>query len=479
MGKRKVGLIIPQPEDQKWDTVWKMFRFPNLTLPTLAALIPEAEWEIEIQDELVGPIDFDRDYDLVLLTITTCIAAKAYAVARMFRDRGAKVVVGGIHPSVLPREALGHADAVVVGEGELTLPEVLKDFQRGNLRELYQMPHQVETWDRRLPRWDLLDEKGYYIRESLTATRGCNHSCSFCSINAALGGGYRKKPTHEVARMLDAIQGQFIMFWDDDLLSDTRYASDLCAALKPLKKMWMGQMSLNVARRPQTLKILAESGCVGMFVGLESLNQDSLKSVDKRNRVETYEDLIRRVQDHGIDIHAGFVVGMDYDDVSTFERTVEWANKMGISGGIWRILTPYPGTRLFDELDAAGRLLTKDWTYYDGENVVHRPASMSVEQLYWGHKWAKRQFYSFRSIGERMLRRAKLTDPLDLISAVGIGFGFRSMFLFPNDYLDVDVYRDGKHLPPPPVPIPYRFPYSRGQGIWQGVMERLAAVTPF
>ena len=145
MERRKVGLVIPQPEDLKWDTVWKLFRFPNLTLPTLAALIPEEEWEIEIQDELVEPIDFERGYDLVFITISTCIALKAYAVARMFRDRGARVVVGGIHPSVLPDEAGAHADAVVVGEGELTVPEVLEDFKRGTLKRCYRMPRQAST----------------------------------------------------------------------------------------------------------------------------------------------------------------------------------------------------------------------------------------------------------------------------------------------------------------------------------------------
>ena len=174
---------------------------PNLTLPTLAALIPDADWDIEIQDELVGPLDFDRDYDLVLITVTTAVAARAYEAARLFRHRGAKVVLGGIHPSVLPDEAAQHADAVVIGEGELTLPRLLEDFRRGKLDTLYRMPHMVDRWDRRPPRWDLLPQ-GYGLRESLTATRGCHYRCTFCSIHLALGGGhygYRKTPPAAVA----------------------------------------------------------------------------------------------------------------------------------------------------------------------------------------------------------------------------------------------------------------------------------------
>lgn len=320
MGRRKAGLIIPHPEDQKWDKVWKIFRMPNLTLPTLATLIPEESWEIEIQDEIVGPLDFTRDYDLVLITVTTSVAFKAYEVARRYRERGAKVVLGGIHPSTLPDEAAQHADAVVIGEAELTLPGLLKDFEKGKLQKFYRMPRMVEQWDEKLPRWGLLP-KGNVFRESLTATRGCNYRCTFCSIHLALGGGeygYRKKPPAEVARIVEEISGPMVMFWDDDLLSDPAYTKELCLALMPLKKRWMSQMSATyVAHHPELLKLLADSGCSAMFLGLESLDQASLKSVNKQNNATLYEELIRRIHDYGIDIHAGFVSGLDHEDVFT------------------------------------------------------------------------------------------------------------------------------------------------------------------
>ncbi|MFY4731002.1 B12-binding domain-containing radical SAM protein, partial [Nitrospira sp. BLG_2] len=188
MGHHKIGLIIPHPEDQKWDSVWKLFRTPNLNLPTLAALIPEDEWDIEIQDEIVGPLDFTRDYDLVFITVTTVVAIRAYEVARLFRERGAKVVLGGIHPSTMPDEAVKHADAVVIGEGELTVPRLLEDFKKGKMQPQYRMPYMVEQWDEKPPRWDLLPP-GYMFRDALTATRGCNYRCTFCSIHLALGGG--------------------------------------------------------------------------------------------------------------------------------------------------------------------------------------------------------------------------------------------------------------------------------------------------
>jgi len=461
MGPYKVGLIIPHPEDQKWDKVWKLFRTPNLNLPTLAALIPE-DWDIEIQDELVAPIDFTRDYDLVLITVTTSVAVRSYEVARIFREHGAKVVLGGVHPSAVPEEAGQHADAVVIGEGELTLPRLLEDFKKGKLEQFYRMPGMVDQWDRKPPRFDLLP-KGYIFREALTATRGCNYRCTFCSIHLALGGGeygYRKKSPADVVKMVEKMSGPMVMFWDDDLLSDPPYTKELCLALKPLKKKWMSQMSATyVAHHPEMLKLLAESGCSAMFMGLESINQASLKSVDKQNSAKTYEELIRRVHDYGIDIHAGFVCGLDHEDVYDFERTAEWATRMGLCGALWRILTPYPGTRLFQELKAAGRLLTTDWTYYSGEHVVYRPAKMTVEELYWGHKWAKGHFYSYRSIGERMVRRARQNGAPELLNTLGAGLGYRSMFHLAADELAVNVYRDLKHLPPQAEPVAYRFPY--------------------
>lgn len=478
----KAGLIIPHPEDQKWDNVWKIFRFPNLTLPTLAALMPEEEWDIEIQDELVSPLNFSRDYDLVLITVTTSVAIKSYEVACIFREAGAKVVLGGIHPSALPQEAAQHADAIVIGEAELVLSKVLEDFKKGKLEKFYAMPRMADRWDLRLPRWDLLDPTGYLFRESLTATRGCNYRCTFCSIHLALGGGqygYRKKPPAEVAAIVEKIQSPLIMFWDDDLLSDPRYTQQLCLALQPLHKKWMSQMSATyVAQHPDILKQLAASGCSAMFMGLESVNQESLVSVNKQNSVKTYDTLIRRIHDVGIDVHAGFVSGLDHEDIFSFERTVEWANRVGLCGAIWRVMTPYPGTQLFEEFKRAGRLLTTDWTSYSGEHVVFRPAKMTPEELYWGHKWAKRQFYSYRSIGERMVRRAKLQGAAELLNTLGVGIGYRAMFRLPNEERGVDVYRDRKHLPPPPDPVSYRFPYGTRNNWKQAVMNRLANFLP-
>jgi radical SAM superfamily enzyme YgiQ (UPF0313 family) len=226
-----------------------------------------------------------------------------------------------------------------------------------------------------------------------------------------------------------------------------------------------------VANHQEMLKILAEGGCSAMFMGLESISQDSLRSVNKQNSVKTYEELIRRVHDHGIDIHAGFICGLDHEDVYQFERTAEWATRMGLCGAIWRILTPYPGTKLFDDLKAAGRLLTTDWTFYGGEHVVYRPAKMTVEELYWGQKWAKRHFYSYRSIGERMVKRAKQNGAHELLNTLGAGLGYRSMFQLSTE-LPVDVYRDLRHLPPQPAPVADRLPYPETKGKFAFITSR-------
>jgi hypothetical protein len=196
-----------------------------------------------------------------------------------------------------------------------------------------------------------------------------------------------------------------------------------------------------------------------MFMGIESINQDSLKSVDKQNSAKLYEEMITRIHDHGIDIHAGFICGLDHEDVFDFERTAEWATKMGLAGALWRIMTPYPGTKQFAELKAAGRILTENWTAYTDEHVVYKPAKMTVEQLYWGHKWAKGQFYSFRSIGQRAIQRASQNGFGELLNITGCGLGYRSMFHLAADSAPVNVYRDMNHLPPQDEPIAYRFPY--------------------
>jgi radical SAM superfamily enzyme YgiQ (UPF0313 family) len=324
------------------------------------------------------------------------------------------------------------------------------------------MPYMVEQWDAKPPRWDLLPN-GYMFRDALTATRGCNYRCTFCSIHLALGGGkygFRKKPPADVVKLVEKMTGPMVMFWDDDLLSDPAYTRELCEAMKPLKKKWMSQMSATyVAHHPELLKTLKEAGCSAMFMGIESINQDSLKSVDKQNQAKLYEEMIKRIHDQGIDIHAGFICGLDHEDVYDFERTAEWATKMGLAGALWRIMTPYPGTKQFAELKAAGRILTTNWTAYTGEHVVYKPAKMTIEQLYWGHKWAKGQFYSFKSIGQRAIQRASQNGFGELLNITGCGLGYRSMFHLAADSAPVNVYRDMKHLPPQEEPVAYRFPY--------------------
>jgi radical SAM superfamily enzyme YgiQ (UPF0313 family) len=418
---------------------------PTLTLPTLAAVIPEEDWDIEMQDALVGPLAFDRDYELVLITVTTAVAARAYEAARRFRRRGATVVLGGMHPAVLPDEAAQHADAVVIGEGERTLPRLLEDFRRGKLDPLYRMPPMVDRWDRRPPRWDLLP-KGDALRESLTAPRGWHDRCTVCSMPLALGGGqygYRKPPPAAVAEIVVPCSSPWVMFWDEDLLSAPPYTTARCAAVQPLQKHWMRQMSAtDVAQHPERLQGLAESGCAAMFLGLESLSQASLKSVQKPNTAQLYEALIRRVHAQGIESHAGFGCGLDHDAVSSFARTAAWVNRMGRGGAICRILPPDPGTRLFEQRRAAGRLLTTNWTSYSGEHVVYRPAKMTVEELSWGQQWVKRQCYAYRAIGERALRRVGLARLGAVVTTVVAGLGYRSMFHLPAEAVSVDVYRD-------------------------------------
>lgn len=381
----------------------RLIQFPQLTMPLIAALTPP-EHDVYHTDEIVERIDLDRPADLVGITAPTPSALHAYEVAAAFRRRRVPVVIGGPHATALPEEAAAHADAVVVGEAEDTWPRLLEDAAAGRLERLYRSTHRAGLAGQPAPRWDLI--RGRHYGKSVTiATRGCPHRCDYCTIPLLYGPGtMRYRPVEEVVREVAGSPTRAVVFWDDNIGANPRYAKALFRALAPLGKWWTSQCTATAAKDEELQRLAAASGCKALFMGFESISQASLDSANKgHNRVGAYRELIRSLHRHGIAAHLGIMFGFDQDDRGIFPRTVEFLEEASVDVATMSMVVPMPGTATFARWQAEGRILTTDWSRYDGKkHCVFRPARMSPEELVAGTEWAARRFYSPRSIARRM-----------------------------------------------------------------------------
>jgi len=368
----------------------------------VAALSPP-EVEVSLTDESVTAIDFQKETDLVGITATTVTAQRAYEIADTFRARGVKVILGGIHPSFLPEEASQHADAVVIGEAEGIWSTVLEDFKTNNLQRVYRQRERPSLLNLPIPRRDLFAEGAYLVRHTISTTRGCPYSCSFCSVTSFFGHTYRCRPVEEILNEVETFnKRKLIGFVDDNIVGNPKFAKELFRALIPYKIKWVAQASVTIAKDDELLRLVAASGCIALLIGFESLSQANLAAVGKRiNAVDEYENVIRKIHSHGIAIYGFFIFGLDEDDEDIFQRTVGFAQKMRLEGASFGFLTPYPGTALYESLDKAGRIVTKDWSQYEYD-LVFEPKLMSPETLQKGCDWACRQFYSLPSILRRV-----------------------------------------------------------------------------
>jgi radical SAM superfamily enzyme YgiQ (UPF0313 family) len=379
-------------------TIW----FAHLTLTTLAALTPP-DIEVKITDENVEPIDFEEDVDLVGVTGMVLHAPRAYQIAQQFRQRGIPVVMGGPHASSCPLEAKGHVDAVVIGEAENVWKGLIEDLKKGCLKPFYKADTYCSMKGIPPPRLDLLRKDAYMTVNCVQTTRGCPHQCDFCHVTHFFGKTYRCRPVEEVIEEVKRLEGDFIVFIDDNIAGKRSYAEELFTRLKPLKKKWASQASLTLTRDPELLRLAAESGCVSLFLGVESLSSENLKEVNKAfNQVYQYEEAMRSLHDYDIMILAGFIFGLDHDDEGVFERTLRFCERNRIELPTFFVLTPLPGTPLFQRMESEGRLLHKDWTKYNGETVVFKPKLMTEETLQHGFHWVCKEAYSWGSIFKRV-----------------------------------------------------------------------------
>ena len=384
----------------------KKLMFPRLSLPVLASLTPP-EFEVKIIDEYFEEIPFDDPADLIGLSFMTPQAPRAYQIGDEFRRRGKKVVMGGIHASALPEEALKHSDAVVIAEAEGIWIHVLEQFKSGALNGIYQSPQYPTLDNLPAPRCDLLQKDRYRLLKlnfPVQAGRGCPYKCEFCSVRKFFGGQYRWRPVEEVVKEIKKTSLKKIFFIDDNIIGNRAYSIKLFQSLIPLKLRWGGQASLNLAKDESLLNLAAESGCGLLFIGIESLSNKNLPAYGKSFfKAEEISEHIAKIHKKGILIRASIIFGLDDDDLNVFHDTVKFLVDQRVAYAEFFILTPMPGTDLKERLEKEGRIINRDWSNYDGFHVVYQPKKLSKEDLEKGMWKAYQDFYSIKNIFRRCL----------------------------------------------------------------------------
>jgi len=373
--------------------------FPPLGLATLAAYL-DADDQVEIQDEHVERLRLDDEPDLVVIQVYITSAYRAYELADHYRARGAYVVLGGLHVTSLPDEAASHADTIFLGPGEDTWPQFLADFKSGEAAPLYRSTVRTLAGMPRIRR-DLIKRSRYLVPNSIVVSRGCPHVCDFCYKEAFFEGGksFYTQTVDDALAEIERLPGHHLYFLDDHLFGDRRFASALFDGMRGMGRLWQAAGTVNAVLAPNLLEKAVESGLRSLFVGFETLNPANLTEQHKyQNLRRDYSAAIRRLHDVGVMINGSFVFGMDGDDGSVFERTVEWAVENGIETATFHILTPYPGTALYKRFEKQGRLTHSNWDLYDTRHTVFRPAHLTSDELEHGYRWAYKQFYTWRSI---------------------------------------------------------------------------------
>ncbi len=405
--KNKILLISPTTASGV--RMPKGIRIPEIALGIISALTPN-DFEVEIIEEELTQIDYDKECEIVGISCMTSNANRSYEIADEFKRRGKTVVLGGIHPTVLPDEALRHCDSVVIGEAEGSWGNLLEDYKNNKLKQKYNSNH-PELSDYPCPKRE--KEKGiriFNVKPVLT-TKGCPYNCSFCSVHNVFGNKIRHIPVEKVIEDIVLSEGTNFLFVDDNIMGYPTYAKKLFKELIPLKIKWVGQSSISFVKDEELMKLAYKSGCKGLFFGLESVSKNQLKKFRKNFKdISEIENAIQKIEDFGILFHASLVFGFDDDPESIFDDTLEFLMKNKIMATSINILTPYPGTQLYDQFKKEGRLLTEDWQYYDTNNVVYMPKNISPRSLTENVFRVRQEYYSYGSILKRF--SGSLNHPL-------------------------------------------------------------------
>lgn len=405
----KFLLVSPRSSEKKSPVGFKV---PQVALQIIAALTPE-DINVTMIDEHITDIDLSQEYDLVGISIMTATAKRAYRLAKIFQEKGSKVVFGGIHASVMPEEAIRYGDAVVIGEAEGIWPGLVEDFKQNTLKRYYRsMEPNLSTAP--LPRRDSkIDRSVWGVKwPGFYTTKGCPYDCEFCSVSNVYGKKIRTVPIPLVIQDIENANSRLYLSLDDNIVANPRYAKSLFKEMAHLNIEWGGQCTVTIAQDDELLQLCRRSGCRGLFIGLESVSVKSMGKMRKTLKsMKENEDAIKKIQDAGIIFHPSFVFGLDDDTRAIFDDTLEFLYRNKITTTTFNILTPYPGTRLYRRLKQEGRLLSEDWDHYNHYTVAFRPKNMTERELAEGNLLLRKEYYSLSNICRRIARLGKIANP--------------------------------------------------------------------
>ena len=427
---------------------------PPLTGIHLAAITPR-EHEVRVIHQQVDRVDFDTDADLVAISFFSGFAPAAFNLAVEFKKRGKTVIGGGPHVTYNASECLDYFDAVVCGEAESVWKILLHDFAVGNLQKIYK-GEPTELEDIPTPRFDLLSNK-FFIKKVIQATRGCPFSCSFCTV-PSLNPGFRLRPVDDVIR--DAAYNNFshwwqrkvVWFWDDNLTINRKYITELLLRMKDLNVWWLTQASMDIAKDEALLQLMKESGCIGVFFGIESFGKESLADANKRqNKIENYKKAIAAVHKKGIAVMAGFIAGFDHDTKESVEEMADRLMEIGVDVPFLSVMTPFEGTPIRSSFQKQGRILhDRDWSYYNGYNVAFIPANLSPDELLSAHRTLWKKAFSFSHSFKRIMG-----------GVFRLRFGALCLSLFMNSFYCLKRMKGNYPIDMTKRSFPYSKPFSK------------------
>jgi radical SAM superfamily enzyme YgiQ (UPF0313 family) len=420
----KILLVMPHPNAKT--SLFSRFTYPCLTLQQIAGITPKEHF-VEIVDERFEKIKFNKQYDLVGISCLTYNSLRGYQIADIFRKQKVKVVFGGYHASLLPDEAKKHADSVVIGEAELTWPQLLKDLQKGKLKPFYKSEKPIEAEKIPPARHDI----GIFtpFSEAIQASRGCPTGCEFCAMQKIEGSHFRGRPIDHIIEEMKSIKAKRIFFADASLTINPKYTKSLFKEMIPLNKKSECFGNINVlSRDDELLKLANEAGVTKWYVGIESISQETINAVGKgTNKVENYAKAIQKIKDHNMEVTGFFMFGFDNDTSDIFNRTLQAMYDWKLNDVSFSIVTPYPGTRLFDRLEKEGRITSYDWSKYAEGNVNFKPKKMSEEELLQGIRSIAKDFFSVKSILKRSFDNNGFNPVKSFVIFVG-NIGLRSFY---------------------------------------------------
>lgn len=402
--RKRILLITPENEEIRRFRKRQVNNFIQITMPYLAGFIDEAKYEILLIDEYNQKIPYNDKFDLVAITVNTPNASHCYEISTKFRKIGCKVVLGGPHVTLMPDEAKRYCDYIIIGEAENTWPEFLGDFYEGKVKSIYKEEGIVSLKNLPIPRRDLVKGRPF-MKGAVFSTRGCPYHCSYCNLKQIYSDSFRIRPIEEVIEDIKSMNTKYFVFWDDNFFGDKEYAKSLMKELTKLNKKWAAQVTIERCEDEELLRLARKAGCMYLFVGLESFSDASLVKANKTiNNVNKYKETIDKIHRNGISIQTGIIFGFDTDKPNVFETTLHTCNNLGIDGVTVSILTPLPKTPLYNKLKEENRLISKDWTYYNGKtHLAFKPENMTSKELFEGYMWFRREFYSIGSITKRLL----------------------------------------------------------------------------